>query len=86
MDEILSLIDSPEDLRKLPLSDLTKLAEEIRALIEPIVVDEEAAEEKRPEITVEMPADMTELAPELEESDLPEPMGSEVVPLPGVPQ
>jgi 1-deoxy-D-xylulose-5-phosphate synthase len=33
MDEILSQIDTPEDLKKLSLSELTKLAEEIRALI-----------------------------------------------------
>ncbi|HEY5681539.1 MAG TPA: SMC-Scp complex subunit ScpB [Pseudomonadales bacterium] len=60
--------------------------EEIRALIEPIVVNDEAEEELRPEITVEMPADMTELAPEREDAESPEPMTAEVVPLSSLPQ
>lgn len=60
--------------------------EEIRSLIEPIVVPEESEAERRPEITVEMPSEMTELAEEAEASQPAEPMGAEVVPLPGVPQ
>lgn len=60
--------------------------EEIRSLIEPIVVNDEAEEELRPEITVEMPDDMTDFAPEREDAESPEPMSAEVVPLPSVPQ
>jgi segregation and condensation protein B len=60
--------------------------EEIRSLIEPIVVSEEAEEPLRPEVTVEMPSDMTEIAQAAEESESQEAVGAEVVPLPSVPQ
>ncbi|NIP13261.1 MAG: SMC-Scp complex subunit ScpB [Pseudomonadales bacterium] len=60
--------------------------DEIRSLIEPIVIAEEGDEPLRPEITVEMPAEMSEPDHEAQASAAPEPMGAEVVPLPGVPQ
>ncbi len=58
--------------------------EEIRSLIEPIVVAEEA--ELRPDITVEMPADVTEVAHAAEDSEPAPRVAAQVVPLPGLPQ
>lgn len=59
--------------------------DEIRSLIEPIVLPDEAEAELHPEITVEMPSDMMDHAHESEGSQPAEPLGAEVVPLPGVP-